>query len=169
MKELGKKELQELLIKCWMTHDGIWFYHCMREFGIEKANELNLESLRSLSAIEVKRVTRALGIKNEDIRSFGELRQVIDGMFDTIKGDFMDFKYSFPREDTLHWEMRRCFAFDGMKKLGVIDEYECGLLHRVRCWAEACGAECEIIPPLENCMMQTKGACAGEMRFAFSE
>jgi hypothetical protein len=24
-----------------MTHDGMWFYHCFQEFGIETANQLN--------------------------------------------------------------------------------------------------------------------------------
>ncbi len=37
MKELDKKEMKELLVKCWMTHDGLWFYHSLQECGIEPA------------------------------------------------------------------------------------------------------------------------------------
>jgi len=39
---LEKDELKELLIKCWMSHDGMWFYHCLQKFGIEQANEIKL-------------------------------------------------------------------------------------------------------------------------------
>ncbi|MBK5093721.1 MAG: hypothetical protein JJE48_09430 [Actinobacteria bacterium] len=41
MRTLETDELKELLVKCWMTHDGSWFYSCMREFGVEAANRLN--------------------------------------------------------------------------------------------------------------------------------
>ena len=27
MTAIDKNELKELLLKCWMTHDGMWFYH----------------------------------------------------------------------------------------------------------------------------------------------
>ena len=39
--QLDKKQLKELLVKCWMTHDGSWFYNCARELGIDAANKLN--------------------------------------------------------------------------------------------------------------------------------
>jgi len=29
--ELSKEELIDLLNRCWMTHDGVWFYHCFQE------------------------------------------------------------------------------------------------------------------------------------------
>jgi len=29
--EFSKKELIDLLNRCWMTHDGVWFYHCFQE------------------------------------------------------------------------------------------------------------------------------------------
>lgn len=66
----GKDELKELLIKCWMSHDAMWFYHCVKNLGIEKANELNLASIRSLSEIEVPRIMKALGLKKERIQTF---------------------------------------------------------------------------------------------------
>lgn len=33
---LQKNELKELLNKGWMTHDAMWFYNCLQEFGIER-------------------------------------------------------------------------------------------------------------------------------------
>ena len=60
--ELGKEELIDLLNRCWMTHDGVWFYHCLQEFGIEKANHLNKAAIKSLAPIEIERIKKALGI-----------------------------------------------------------------------------------------------------------
>ncbi|PIP38340.1 MAG: hypothetical protein COX19_13185 [Desulfobacterales bacterium CG23_combo_of_CG06-09_8_20_14_all_51_8] len=59
---LNKKELSEFMGKCWMTHDGMWFYNCVLELGTEKANQLNKAAISSLAAIEVKRFPKALGM-----------------------------------------------------------------------------------------------------------
>ena len=60
MKDIDKNELKNLLLKCWMTHDGMWFYHSMQELGIEKANQINKAAIRSLAGIEMERVRRPL-------------------------------------------------------------------------------------------------------------
>lgn len=167
MNLLEKDELKELLIKCWMSHDGMWFYHCLQKFGMEKANELNLASIRSLSEIEVPRITKALGIQKERIKTFEELKEVINGLLGIVKASFMQFKYSFPSENCMHWEVQRCFAYEGMKRMGVIDRYQCGLLHRVKCWMDVLGLKCRITPQLGSCMLPNDGKCSGEMKFFF--
>jgi len=63
---LIKNELKELLNKGWMTHDAMWFYHCLEEFGIEKTNRINLADIKSMSAIEIKRYQKALGLEKVD-------------------------------------------------------------------------------------------------------
>ena len=40
-KNMGIKDLKELLVKCWMTHDAMWFLHTLNDGGIEKANKIN--------------------------------------------------------------------------------------------------------------------------------
>ena len=51
-RKLQKEEIVELLNRWWMTHDGMWFYHCLKNLGIEKANELNKAAIRSLAPME---------------------------------------------------------------------------------------------------------------------
>ena len=70
MREIGKKELKELLLKCWMTHDGMWFYHSMQNLGIEKANQINKAAIKSLAGIEMERIRKAFGLK--EIETFEE-------------------------------------------------------------------------------------------------
>jgi hypothetical protein len=31
---LSKNQLKEIINKNWMTHDAMWFYNCLQEFGI---------------------------------------------------------------------------------------------------------------------------------------
>ena len=55
MQPVENDELKELLVKGWMTHDAMWFYHSLQEFGIEKTNKINKAAIRDMSAIEIKR------------------------------------------------------------------------------------------------------------------
>jgi len=57
--EPGRGELTDLLNRCWMTHDGMWFYHCFQEFGIEKANYLNKAAIK----YRLSRWFDSLGVK----------------------------------------------------------------------------------------------------------
>jgi len=49
MKSIKKEEIRDLLGKGWLTHDGMWFYQTAKEFGIDKANELNRAAIKSMS------------------------------------------------------------------------------------------------------------------------
>ena len=166
-EQLDKHQLKELLIKCWMTHDGSWFYTCVKELGIDAANKLNKASIKSLSLIEVKRVQKALGRENVKIETFEQLKTFINDAFSVIKGDFMNFTYSFPEKNRLHWEMTRCFAFEGMKRIGVKERYECGLLYRISCWLDVLGIKHEIEPKIDKCLLYSQEKCYGEMKLNF--
>jgi len=58
-----------------MTHDGMWCFHCLKEFGIEKANEINKAAIRSLAPIEVERIKGTLDSKKEKIATFEEFKE----------------------------------------------------------------------------------------------
>jgi len=169
MKSMEKDELKELLIKCWMSHDAMWFYHCVQNLGIEKANELNLASIRSLSEIEVPRIMKALGFKKERIQTFEDLKEVLDGLFGIVKGDFMQSQFSFSSENGMHWEMQHCFAYEGVKRMGVIDQYRCGILYRVKCWIDVLGLNHSITPPVDFCLIHSIGRCSGDFKFYFNK
>ena len=121
-EQLDKKELKELLVKNWMTHDGMWFLNAYLSLGIKTANKLNKSAIKSLAQIESARIQKALGKENEIIDTFEKLKKFIDDSFSIVKGDFMNFKYSFPKENLMHWEMHKCFAYEGMKKIGAADQ-----------------------------------------------
>lgn len=61
-----KEEIIEMLndaAKLWLAHDGLWFQQVEKNFGLEKAIELDIEAWRRFSPIEAKRIMQRLGLK----------------------------------------------------------------------------------------------------------
>lgn len=137
--KMGKIELRELLNKNWMTHDALWFANSVQTIGIKKTNILNRKTVKSMAQIEAKRLKKAFNM--DEIKSFEELKNFIFGAFEVGRGNFMDFKVSFPEKNVMCWEMSTCFAYNGVKKLGVIGEYQCGIFDRPEGWFHSLGIE----------------------------
>jgi hypothetical protein len=164
---LSKMEIKELLIKNWMSHDGFWFYHCLQKLGIEQTSALNRAAIQSLATIEVPRIAKALGLNPEGIKTFEEFKDIFPKLFSVVKGDFMEFDYSFTSNNSMIWEMHRCFAYEGMKRMGVIDRYQCGVIYRILCWMAVLKLKVSVDPPVENCLRVERGRCSGEITFFF--
>jgi hypothetical protein len=167
LKTLRKNELKEILIKNWMTHDAMWFYNCLQEFGIEKTNKINKAAIRMMAAIEIRRIQKAIGMNK--LETYEDLKKLIDATFNVLKGDFMDFTYCFPSENVLHGEWRNCFAYNGVKQLGVLDQYQCGILERIYGWFDALGIKYSVLPQVDGCMMHTDGRCFRDITFNFDK
>jgi len=165
MKTLSKEELKELLIKCWMTHDGMWFFHCLQECGIEKTNKVNKAAGRSLAQIELKRIKKAFGIG--DITAFEELKGAIEKAREVLIGEFMDFSFNYPEKNVFHIEANQCFAYEGMKRIGVSHQYECGIFSRMEGWFDGLGTKYSVMPQVKGCMMHTDGHCFRDYTFYF--
>ncbi len=142
LEQIGVLPLKEHIIKNWMTHDAMWFFHCLQSHGIQEANRLNKAAIKSLAAVELKRACSLFGIDKEGIDTFDKLKDAINAVFSVSKGDFMRFTYHFPENNILRWEWagQDCFAYSGMQRLGVIDNYECGVLYRVSAGLKAWGS-----------------------------
>lgn len=164
VQNISQKELIDLLGKCWMTHDGMWFFHCLQEFGIEATNKINKSAILSLAAIEIKRIKYALGVK-KNIENFDEFRLFFMEASKLMVPEFMNVSFNFPEKNRMTWEFDqdKCFAYEGIKKMGAIDKYECGVLYRIRCWLEALEIENRFNPEIDKCSMHFNGNCAGEI------
>lgn len=89
VKNISQKETIDLLNKCWMTHDGMWFLHSFKEFGIEAANNLNKSAIKSLSAIEIERLKTTLGF-NKNIENFDDFKFFFEEASKFVIPDFMN-------------------------------------------------------------------------------
>ena len=164
VNNISQKELIDVLGKCWMTHDGMWFFHCLQEFGIEATNRINKSAIQSLAPIEIKRMKHVLGIE-KNIENFDEFKLFFMEACKLMVPDFMNVSFNFPEKNRMTWgfNQKKCFAYQGIKKLGAIDKYACGVLFRIRCWLEALQIENKFDPEIGTCNMHFKGTCAGEI------
>ncbi len=162
---LEKEELKELLNRCWMTHDAMWFYNCLQECGIEKTNRINKAAIRGMGAIEIKRYQKALGFSS--IESFDDLVRFFKMVMEIVSGKFMKYSFSFPEKNLIQAQWESCFAYEGMKRLGIVDRYECGIMLRIETWFEALGIKYEVQPIIIGCMMHSEGRCYRDYRFFF--
>jgi len=166
LDKLDKKTLRDLLNKGWMTHDAMWFATSVSIIGIEKTNVINRRACRSMAKVEAKRLKTSLGF-NDGIKDFVSLRKFIDQAFNIIGGDFLNFKITFPRDNVMLWETVSCFAHDGVKKLGFIDSYDCGIFDRVEGWFETLEIRFNVSPEIPGCLMYKTRQCMREYRFYF--
>ena len=167
--------VRQLLIRCWMTHDAMWFANALQDQGIETANRLNLAAIRGMGPIEVARIRKALG--TGEINDSGQLRAFIEGAFELVGGDFMAFEWHWREDDTARVDVQSCFAHDGIAKMGAIAAYECGIYERIYTWLDALGIDYDIDPPNDtpndtagrHCLLHRTGKCGREFKFNFKQ
>jgi hypothetical protein len=63
-----------------------------------------------------------------------------------------------------HWKHEECFAYKGMKQIGVTDRYTCGVIHRIECWLKDLEIKYRIEPSIDKCSMLESGFCSGDIK-----
>ena len=173
LDRIEKTEIRDLLGKGWLTHDGMWFSHACRELGTEKANELNKAAIKSMSFFEIERMKQLLGMGRDNPQTYDDLVQfMLTALELTLPNSVFKNFYLTPSDGhTIHWrwDPSQCFAYKGMKQLGVIDGYRCGVIYRVECWLDALGVRYSIKPVIEGCLMHETGMCEGDIQIFFAK
>ncbi len=163
----GAEAVRELLVKSWLTHDAMWFRHCVEECGIERTNRVNKAAVRSMAEIEIRRLVETLGVG--EITTMGGLRELLETAWRIIGADFMEFRMSSPAPGLIRWDVPRCFAFEGVTRLGVADRYECAIFTRVEAWLDALGVSYTVTPEVRGCLLQEGKECYREYAFELPE
>ncbi len=167
LDKVEKTAIRDVLGKDWLTHDGMWFSNTYREFGIEKANELNKKAIRSLAPIEIGRMKQLLGVAGDHFETFDDLaRFMAAGLELTLPHSvFKQLRLTPSAGNVLRWKWEdfQCFAYKGMKQNGVIDGYNCGVMYRIECWLEFLNVRYAMQPAITGCLMYEKGTCEGEI------
>lgn len=166
MKNLNKNEVKELFSKNWMTHDAMWYGSCMQTLGPEKANQLNKTAVQLMATIEIKRITKLMDKpKSVTIKTFRELAEIIETAFRLVQTGFLTFDFSFPEKNVLRGRFNECFAHDGVKRYGMIANYECGIVERVKGWLNSLGVRYKMTPDFTGCLMHQNGVCEIDFHF----
>jgi len=166
MKKLDSNDVKEIFSKNWLTHDAMWYGSCMQELGPEMANKLNKTAVRLMAGIEIKRILKLMGKPKEfSVETFNELADIIDTAFRLVQTSFLTFDFSFPEKNLLRGCFNECFAYEGVKKFGLIENYECGIVERVKGWADGLGVPYTMTPDFKGCLMHQKGECIVDVHF----
>ncbi len=167
-EDFRQEEIIDLLNKCWMTHDGMWFFFCLQENGIEATNRLNKTAIKMLSAIEIARVKKALDCEapGQDMDTF---KAFFNEAAKLMIPPFMNVAFSYPDSEKMAWAFApgECFAYKGIKRMGAIADYECGVLYRIKCWLDELGMDHQFVPDIGKCHMHRTGTCSGEIKLSF--
>lgn len=162
---IEKKEIREFFCKDWMIHDGLWFAQSVNEIGIEKTNIINKNGIRMMAEIEIKRLIKLFNNGNESFNAYSEFQEFIFKSIDFVRPDFMKFKFNFSESGVLQINFENCWAYEGVKQLGFIEQYECAVIIRLKSWFNYLKIEYSVSPDFKNCLMHENGICS--YRFIF--
>lgn len=164
---LDKNQLRNLLCSGWMRHDAMWFNHCAKEMGIESANKLNRAAIKDMAQYEGRKLMEALGYKDQTPQTFEEFQVLLINMFGIITASFMKGTIEFYEENKMRFSWQNCFAYSGVARMGLIENYECGVFERVAAWLDVMGVKWEVSPNIKHCMMHEQGHCFREYTVHF--
>lgn len=162
---INQDQLRDILIKNWMTHDALWYGEVAAKFGMAEASPMNLRVCRKLGQIEFGRLMKiAEAPLPKDIEEYRELFELGKQVFFP---DFISVQIDYPGNDSQVFHFLDCFAHEGMKKLGLLPDYECGIFERIEGWFGAMEIKYTRTPDLSRCLKFKGKECKITVQFHF--
>jgi hypothetical protein len=163
--QVNQKQIRDILIKNWMTHDALWYTEVAHHFGMADASPMNLRVCRKLGQIECRRL-----MKQVDVSAPGNMmdfRQLFDLAERVFVPEFMTIRVDYPGSDLQRVQVLDCFAYNGMRKAGLVSEYACGIFERIEGWFDAMGLAYRLSPDLSRCLKHQGKDCVVTIQFKF--
>lgn len=151
----------EILRKNWMSHEARYQMAIVREFGWEKANNINKTVIYEMGKVMMYRLMNALKISHVDnIEDFKEICLTTQEFYYPPPV----FSVHFDRESdmSLSGSVQKCGIIEKVKRLGVSDQYECGCFAMRSGWYKALGMDVE--EKLGNCIKNGDNVCEISLR-----
>lgn len=165
--QLNQKQIRDILMKNWMTHDALWYTEVAHNFGMADASPMNLRVCRKLGQVECKRLMKLVDVSPPgNMMEFRELWELAEDVF---VPDFMTFRVDYPAGNIQRMHVCECFAYNGMHKAGLVSEYECGIFERIEGWFDAMGLAYSRSPDLSRCLKHQGQDCVVTFRFKFTQ
>lgn len=151
LRRLSRPEREELLIKCWMSHDARWFMAVAREYGLKAANKLNQLAAHEIGKVEAQRITRALQLP--PVKTLEDWLLIQEGFISLLGPDLLGYSVNKVGDNSYQIHVQRCFAYENALRAGIADQYDCGIFARLTGWLEALDLLYETNPALGRCLM----------------
>jgi len=162
---INQDQLRDILIKNWMTHDALWYGEVAAKFGMAEASPMNLRVCRKLGQVEFGRLMKMVEAPSpKNIEKYQELFELGKRVFFP---DFVSAQIDYPGYDSQIFHFLDCFAHRGMKKLGLLPDYECGIFERIEGWFDAMGLKYTRTPDLSRCLKFKGKECKITVQFHF--
>lgn len=140
---ISPEDRERILRKNWWSHDGRWFLFTAREVGFEVANKLNMLVNKSMGKAEMKRLLAALNMDETTAAdNFFEIIETVSDLY--CKDVFVIDGFTKERDDRWVFRIKDAPCYQGTKKAGIIDSYQCACWKRFEGWVEACGLKADI-------------------------
>jgi hypothetical protein len=162
---LTRKELRDLLIRNWMTHDGLWYGEVALRFGMGEASPMNRRVCRRLGQIEFRRLMALVGAAPP--RNMAQYEELFEFGRQIYVPDVMEFNIEYPSESEQVFHVLECVAHRAMEKAGQLEDYECGIFERIEGWFDAMGVKYTRTPNLDRCLKMKGEACSITVKFFF--
>ncbi len=119
LDNLSRKQLIGMLddfAKNWLAHDGLWFQQVEKNFGLEKAIELDTEAWRAFTKIEAKRI-----MKRHNIPENSGLEGLKKALSFRLYSRLNIQSISEETENSFLFQMNRCRVQNARTKNGLPD------------------------------------------------
>jgi hypothetical protein len=119
LMSLTKDKLIELLedqAKNWLAHDGLWFQAVEKQYGMEKAIELDTEAWIRFTQIEAKRIMRRF-----DIQPRGGIPALKKALQFRLYARINEQSLTDIDQNTLRFEMNDCRVQSARNRKGLED------------------------------------------------
>ena len=135
--QISTDDREKILRHNWWGHDGRWYLFVAREFGFEKANEMNKKVNKGIGKLEIKNIMAISGINEESIKQ--NLTQFLRMNLELCAKDVFGLKDFLEIENSIVLQVSNCPAHSGTQKAGYESEYQCACFKRCDGWFEAIG------------------------------
>ncbi|MFX1258142.1 MAG: hypothetical protein ACFFAN_09800 [Promethearchaeota archaeon] len=156
LSTIDANEKIEILRKNWMSHDARYQMAIVREFGWEKGNKLNKVIIHDMGKVMMYRLMNALDISK--VKSIDELKALcLCAICFYYPEPIFSYHIEEISETDLLGVVDKCSTYDNIKKIGVVNQYECGCFAMRSGWYKALGMEVEEI--LLTCLKNGDKKC----------
>lgn len=167
--DIPAAEREELLRRCWYTHDALWFRAVSDVFGIEVANRLNRAVLRHQGQVEARRLLRVLG--RGPAQSLQDVVDLLNDGCSALLTTPPDIEARFvPLNDRVYEvTVERCFIHERIVRAGVAEQYECAAFDRFHGWHAGAGLPLAAEPDTEPCRKARGEPCVRRLAIRMEE
>jgi hypothetical protein len=147
-----------MLLQGWLAHDARWFNAVAQAYGLTAANDMNQQAAREAGRAEARRTLKQLGLTPPSDVDACVIAQ--EAMGQLLAPGLVDYALSKDEEDSVRFEISRCFAFENVTRAGIAPQYRCGIFPRLKGWWDNFDVRYELTPAPGPCMLAAGAPCA---------